>query len=110
MPVVAGAELRGLLACLPHAPAEHAADLRQGLRPAPDHHDDQHDDQDDEEVAHVVDGTPWGSGRIATGRGAGRLSCPLADPGPLLVYGPRSTTYDFGPEHPLTPRRFGPGI
>ncbi|HEX2626455.1 MAG TPA: acetoin utilization protein AcuC [Candidatus Limnocylindrales bacterium] len=29
---------------------------------------------------------------------------------PLLVYGPRSTTYDFGPAHPLTPRRFGPGI
>jgi acetoin utilization protein AcuC len=30
--------------------------------------------------------------------------------GPLLVYGPRSPTYDFGPNHPLTPRRFGPGI
>lgn len=30
--------------------------------------------------------------------------------GPLLVFGPRSLTYDFGPEHPLTPRRFGPGI
>ena len=29
---------------------------------------------------------------------------------PLLVYGPRSLDYDFGPEHPLTPRRFGPGI
>jgi acetoin utilization protein AcuC len=29
---------------------------------------------------------------------------------PLLVYGPRSTDYDFGPWHPLTPRRFGPGI
>jgi acetoin utilization protein AcuC len=28
----------------------------------------------------------------------------------LLVYGPRSDTYDFGPGHPLTPRRFGPGI
>ena len=28
----------------------------------------------------------------------------------LIVYGPRSTTYDFGPSHPLTPRRFGPGI
>lgn len=28
----------------------------------------------------------------------------------MLVYGPRSTTYDFGPGHPLTPRRFGPGI
>ncbi len=30
--------------------------------------------------------------------------------GPLLVFGPRSTAYDFGPHHPLTPRRFGPGI
>ena len=28
----------------------------------------------------------------------------------LLVYGPRSPMYDFGPGHPLTPRRFGPGI
>jgi acetoin utilization protein AcuC len=34
----------------------------------------------------------------------------VPDPGPLLVFGPRSTTYDFGPSHPLTPRRFGPGI
>ena len=31
-------------------------------------------------------------------------------PQPLLVFGPRSTDYDFGPQHPLTPRRFGPGI
>ena len=31
-------------------------------------------------------------------------------PAMLLVYGPRSMTYDFGPGHPLTPRRFGPGI
>jgi acetoin utilization protein AcuC len=30
--------------------------------------------------------------------------------GPLLVFGPHSTSYDFGPFHPLTPRRFGPGI
>ncbi len=30
--------------------------------------------------------------------------------GMLLVFGPRSTDYDFGPGHPLTPRRFGPGI
>jgi acetoin utilization protein AcuC len=30
--------------------------------------------------------------------------------GPLLVFGPRSLTYDFGPSHPLSPRRFGPGI
>ena len=28
----------------------------------------------------------------------------------LLVHGPRSASYDFGPGHPLTPRRFGPGI
>ncbi len=26
------------------------------------------------------------------------------------MFGPRSTDYDFGPGHPLTPRRFGPGI
>ena len=31
-------------------------------------------------------------------------------PDPLLVFGPRSATYDFGPSHPLTPRRFGTGI
>src|SRR5258706_4530076 len=29
---------------------------------------------------------------------------------PLLVFGPRSLDYDFGTGHPLTPRRFGPGI
>ena len=29
---------------------------------------------------------------------------------PLLVYGPASLDYDFGPEHPLTPRRFPPSI
>jgi acetoin utilization protein AcuC len=29
---------------------------------------------------------------------------------PLLVFGPRSLDYDFGPAHPLTPRRFGPGM
>ena len=28
----------------------------------------------------------------------------------LLVYGPRSPSYDFGPGHPLTPRRFGPAV
>ena len=30
--------------------------------------------------------------------------------GPLLVFGDRSLAYDFGPHHPLTPKRFGPGI
>jgi acetoin utilization protein AcuC len=30
--------------------------------------------------------------------------------GPLLVFGPHSLAYDFGPHHPLTPQRFGPGI
>ena len=29
---------------------------------------------------------------------------------PLVVYGPHSLDYDFGPEHPLTPRRFAPSI
>ena len=29
---------------------------------------------------------------------------------PLVVYGDVSLAYDFGPEHPLTPRRFGPSI
>jgi acetoin utilization protein AcuC len=33
----------------------------------------------------------------------------MAD-GPLLVFGPHSLAYDFGPSHPLSPRRFGPGI
>ncbi len=27
-----------------------------------------------------------------------------------MVYGDQSRRYDFGPAHPLTPRRFGPGI
>ncbi|MEO6349920.1 MAG: acetoin utilization protein AcuC, partial [Candidatus Limnocylindrales bacterium] len=30
--------------------------------------------------------------------------------GPLVVFGDVSVQYDFGPEHPLTPRRFGPSI
>jgi len=29
---------------------------------------------------------------------------------PLVVYGPPSLQYDFGAQHPLTPRRFGAGI
>jgi acetoin utilization protein AcuC len=35
---------------------------------------------------------------------------PTPDPEPLVVYGPASREYDFGPGHPFTPRRFGPGI
>ena len=30
--------------------------------------------------------------------------------GPLLVYGEVALDYDFGPDHPLTPRRFAPSI
>ena len=33
-----------------------------------------------------------------------------ADDQPLVVYGDISLQYDFGPDHPLTPRRFGPSI
>ena len=29
---------------------------------------------------------------------------------PLVVYGPANLEYDFGPHHPLTPRRFPPSI
>ena len=29
---------------------------------------------------------------------------------PIVVFGPWSERYDFGAQHPLTPRRFGPGI
>jgi acetoin utilization protein AcuC len=29
---------------------------------------------------------------------------------PLVIYGPASHEYDFGPSHPFTPRRFGPSI
>ena len=39
-----------------------------------------------------------------------RAPCPLSCHAMLLVFGPRSPTYDFGPGHPLTPRRFGPGL
>jgi len=34
----------------------------------------------------------------------------IRDGQPLVVYGPWSLRYDFGPGHPLTPRRFRPGI
>lgn len=39
-----------------------------------------------------------------------RMASYARSAGPLLVFGPRSTSYDFGPGHPLTPRRFGPAI
>src|SRR6476646_1200391 len=42
--------------------------------------------------------------RVAQGRGSMKTA------EPLLAFGPRSATYDLGPAHPLTPRRFGPGI
>ncbi len=35
---------------------------------------------------------------------------PRRHPVPLVVYGPASERYDFGPGHPLTPRRVAPGI
>jgi acetoin utilization protein AcuC len=35
---------------------------------------------------------------------------PTPDSEPLVVYGPANHDYDFGPDHPFTPRRFGPGI
>ena len=43
-------------------------------------------------------------------RHGGRRPAPVSWPAMLLVFGPRSTDFDFGPGHPLTPRRFGPGI
>ena len=35
---------------------------------------------------------------------------PAAVDQPLVVHGPASLDYDFGHDHPFTPRRFGPGI
>src|SRR5829696_6715035 len=37
------------------------------------------------------------------------MAAPERSDGPLLVFGARSLAYDFGPDHPLTPRRFAPG-
>ncbi|MGZ6378906.1 MAG: acetoin utilization protein AcuC [Candidatus Limnocylindrales bacterium] len=50
-------------------------------------------------------------GALARGR-AGRALSSSQGPrdGPLVVYGERSLEYDFGPLHPLTPRRFPPAI
>ncbi len=51
---------------------------------------------------------------FAAALGRGRLGArPLTERGrrsPLLVWGEVLRDYDFGPGHPLTPRRFGPGI
>jgi acetoin utilization protein AcuC len=33
-----------------------------------------------------------------------------SQPQPLVIYGSASHEYDFGPDHPFTPRRFGPSI
>ena len=39
------------------------------------------------------------------------MPIPDPEPGqPLVIYGAASRDYDFGPHHPFTPRRFGPGI
>jgi acetoin utilization protein AcuC len=38
------------------------------------------------------------------------MSVSAPDPTPLVIYGPANHAYDFGPGHPFTPRRFGPGI
>src|SRR5262245_38811216 len=55
-----------------------------------------------------VDGS---NGRRRNAQWAARgYRAPVAAAEPLLVFGPNSTTYDFGPAHPLTPRRFGTGI
>ncbi len=40
----------------------------------------------------------------------GTAQPPASGPDPLVVYGDENLGYDFGPEHPLTPRRFGPSI
>jgi acetoin utilization protein AcuC len=51
-------------------------------------------------------GTQFEPGRLRL-RNDARM---VAGGGPLLVFGARSLEYDFGPRHPLSPRRFGPGI
>ncbi len=55
----------------------------------------------------VLGGGRWIGDAAASCHDAGMAA---RDGDPLLVFGPRSATYDFGPSHPLTPRRFGPGI
>jgi acetoin utilization protein AcuC len=46
---------------------------------------------------------------VAPGAGA-RDEGGAAGPEPILVWGDAIRAYDFGPGHPLTPRRFGPGV
>lgn len=56
---------------------------------------------------------PGGPAILRFGAGAPRprrLPMPTPDPDPLVVYGPANHAYDFGPGHPFTPRRFGPGM
>lgn len=67
-------------------------------------------DPDDRHARAVLD-----TELVEEGRGIGSLHAGIVPrmprpSGPLLVYGPWSDRYDFGPGHPLTPRRFGPGI
>jgi acetoin utilization protein AcuC len=52
-------------------------------------------------MAEVKDPMPSGNGREPAETTAGQ---------PIVVFGDGSLAYDFGTGHPLTPRRFGPGI
>ena len=61
-------------------------------------------------VRRAPGGGSRGAVRIAGARAGAGYRGRVSGTGPLLAFGPRSTTYDFGPAHPLTPRRFGPGI
>ena len=54
--------------------------------------------------------SPGGSRACRAAAWCRRVPSPVSCHAMLLVYGPRSASYDFGPGHPLTPRRFGPGI
>ncbi len=108
---------------LPDPPAEGLAELRERLGAAPDEGEDDEEDEDEGEVAHagiVADRRDVGAGpplpdpRLAGGAAVrtapSRYREPTMATEPLLVFGPWSIRYDFGPSHPLTPRRFGPGI
>src|SRR5688500_5213731 len=100
-----GLRLAGLRLRFADAAPQRLAQLGQGLGAAPQEHEHEDDDQDDGEILHP--GMVLARLRGACRRpGTGRVSWPAM----LLVFGPRSTDFDFGPGHPLTPRRFGPGI